>query len=494
MTQAKVLFVAAEMTPLAKTGGLGDVIGALPKALKLYTESVTVALPFHSVIPRNQLHNLKKIDTVIVQVAGSATPVSVWQATSGQINLLLFKQTDFLSRGAIYDGQSVFNPLTGKLAVKNNVGQGLRYLFFSYAVAAYLENHARRYTIVHVHDFHIAPLIALIHHNPALKHLKTILTIHNLAYTGPLSPVYWQMFEPSLHHLFSTAERRRPTGPRMLSLGIQLADYISTVSPQYAKEILTPEYGNDFELILQERRRKLYSILNGIDIDRFNPAKDPVVYKNFSLHTLERRSENKRFLQRRCHLPLNQKVPIIGFVARLTSQKGINLILNILPELSALPAQFVVCGDGPTHYMKAFQEIAELHPHQWHFHNKFDTIFSQYVYAGADIFLMPSRHEPCGLAQLIAMRYGSVPVVRATGGLKDTVQDNVNGFSFTKYSGSAMLSALQRAIRVYTNQPKRWRTLMHNGMAGDYSWNVSAKIYADLYTNLLKPHRGKRVD
>lgn len=487
MKTYSVLFAAAEMTPLAKAGGLGDVIGALPKALQRYVEKTTVALPFHDSIQKSALRRLRKAGTVTVTVHGKAVSVAVWKAIYPDTNtpLLLFKQPDFLSGGGIYDGLSVLNPLTGKLTLKDGLGQRIRYLFFSYALYAYLQQQPKLFDIIHVHDFHVAPLAALIEHDHKLRSLKTLVTIHNLAYTGSLPKPYWEMFEPAIHHLFDVTERRRPKGPRMLWQGLQWADAITTVSPQYAKEILTPEYGNDFELLLQRRQRHLYSILNGLDTNTFNPKTDPAIQRHYSLRSLERRSENKRFLQQHCRLPVNRHVPIIGIVARLTTQKGMNLIMNVLPELTALPAQFVVCGDGPAHIMKAFQDTAKQYPNRWHFHNRFDTVFSQYVYGGSDIFLMPSRHEPCGLAQMIAMRYGAVPVVRATGGLKDTVQDGYNGFLFTKYSSAAMLTAIQRAIRVYQNQPQRWLKLITHGMTGNYSWDRSAKAYADLYTKLL---------
>lgn len=488
MPKQSVLFAAAEMTPLAKAGGLGDVIGALPKALQRYTENVTVALPFHAAIPRRALSRLHRVATINVSVAKKKVPVTVWKAVhrDSHIPLLLFKQLDFLSSGGIYDGFSVLNPLTKKLATQDALGQRIRYLFFSYAIYVYLQHIPKTFNIVHAHDFHVAPLAALIEHDQHLRHLKTLVTIHNLAYTGSLPQPYWEMFEPALHHVFDNSERCRPKGPRMLWQGLHWADAITTVSPQYAKEILTPEYGNNLELLLQRRQRRLFSILNGLDIEMFNPKTDPVVHRHYNLTTIERRSDNKRFLQQHCHLPINQRIPIIGIVARLTSQKGINLIINVLPELIKLPVQFVVCGDGPVHFMKNFQEVAKHYPERWHFHNRFDTVFSQYVYAGCDIFLMPSRHEPCGLAQMIAMRYGAVPVVRATGGLKDTVQDGYNGFLFKRYSSAAMLTAIQRAVRVYQNQPQHWEKLMQHGMSGNYSWDKSARAYADLYAKLQK--------
>lgn len=497
MKSARIFFTAAEITPLAKAGGLGDVVGALPEALQSAVHSIVVAVPFHQEIDPKQLRRLQHIDTVTVSVRQKSFRVTVWKAFAAHstVPLLLFKQRDFLSRGKIYDGHSILNPLTGTLTTKDSLGHGLRYLFFSYAMLAYLQRHPQAFTIVHGHDFHVAPLLTLVRHDSKLAHLKTIQTIHNLAYSGQLPRDYWEMFEPSVYHLFDTTEVRRPNGPRLFWLGLRWADAITTVSPDYAKEILTPEYGNDFELLLQQRKRYLHHILNGIDTKRFNPATDPAVPYHFSLSTLERRVANKLFLQRRCHLPVKADIPIIGFVTRLVPQKGVDLILHAMAQLAKLPVQFVICGIGKQHYAEAFQEMQRRYPEQWHFHNAFDTVFSQYVYAGADIFFMPSRHEPCGLAQLIAMRYGAVPVARATGGLKNTITDGYNGFLFGRYSSSAMLTAMRRAIKLYRTQPVRWKKFIQRGMGGNYGWKTSAKMYAGLYRHILRsPHATTLTD
>ncbi|MFA6474812.1 MAG: glycogen/starch synthase [Patescibacteria group bacterium] len=486
MKPTRVLFAAAEMAPLAKAGGLGDVIGGLPLELQKQVDRLVIALPFYEEIPRPALHSLERITTLTVKVGQQSYSVVVWKARYKTMSLLLFQQPDFLSQGKIYDGFSVLNPLTGLVSSKDAVGQALRYVFFSYAVYAFICQRPKDFNIIHAHDYHMAPLVALLHNDLNLSHLKTIYTIHNLGYAGSLLKPIWEQFTPSLYRLFDFTEALRPKGPRMSWLGIKSADYITTVSPQYAKEIITPEYGNDFELLLQQRQSDLYSVLNGIDTKFFDPTVDPAVQVNFSWRTIKQRERNKIFLQRQCGLPINNKIPVIGIVTRLDTPKGMNLITHSLTELSRLPVQYVICGNGIKRYTTVLRAVAKLRPEQWHFHNKFDTTFSQYVYAGSDIFLMPSRHEPCGLAQLIAMRYGAVPVVRATGGLKDTVHEGYNGFVFTKYSSAAMLTTLKRAIKVYQREPDIWQQLVLHGMKGDYSWKKSALAYAKLYRSLLK--------
>lgn len=486
MKQIRVLFAAAELTPLAKAGGLGDVVGALPKALQPLVHNLVVAIPFHAEIQPDQLPHLKRVDSVTVRVQDKAINVGVWQSLvpGSATPLLLFKQADFLSRGAVYDGRAVLNPITRRPG--GGAGVSIRYLFFSYAVQAYLKKRPNRFTLVHCHDFHLAPLPALIAHDAVLSHIKTVLTIHNLYYTGPTPRSYWDLFKPSLYHLFDATEAGRTKGPRMFWLGIRYANFITTVSQQYAKEILTPEYGNELELLLQKRKHHLSSVLNGIDTHVFNPARDPAVHTTFTSKTINRRIHNKFFLQRRCKLPVSATMPVIGIVSRLAPQKGFGLIVNAIDQLSSLPVQFVVCGKGAQLYTHALRDAEECYPHQWHFHGAFDIVFSQYVYAGCDIFLMPSRHEPCGLAQLIAMRYGAVPVVRATGGLSDTVKENYNGFMFSKYSSAAMLAALKRAIKTYQSEPIKWKRLMEHGMTENYGWKQSASEYAKLYRKLLR--------
>lgn len=487
MNHRRILFAAAEMTPIAKAGGMGDVVGSLPLSLRSSGMKVTVALPYHEEISKENVKQLHYALTLNVMVCGKKVPVTVYKAVTAQthIPLLLFKQKYFLSRGKIYEGHYVLNPLTRQLAKRDALGRRLRYLFFSYALLAYLQQRPKKFQLVHAHDCHVAPVVALLHDTPTLNHIRTVETIHNLAYADPLPLKYWELFQPSVQHLFNQPELLRTQGPRMLGLGIQWADAITTVSPQYAKEILTPEYGNDFELLLQKRHNHLFHILNGIDTVLFNPATDPALHRHFSARTTERRLQNKLFLQKRCGLPVNARLPLIGMVTRLDTQKGINLLLHACTQLAGLRAQFIICGAGRLDYTKALQSIARQYPQQWYVHNAFDTIFSQYVYAGCDIFLMPSRHEPCGLAQLIAMRYGAVPVARSTGGLKDTIRDGYNGFLFEKYSSSAMLLSLQRALKMYQTDPTKWKRLMHNGMAGDYGWKKSALEYAKLYRKLI---------
>lgn len=481
-----ILMVGAELTPLAKTGGLGDVLGALPKAINPLVDSVAVALPFHEEIRHKLARAPKHFGSVEVTIGNTVERVAIWKTTipNTTIPLYLFENKRYLSRGKVYQSSAVYDPTTKHLATGKE-GQILRYMVFSFAVADWLEQKKIPVSVVHCHDFHTAPLVALIRNTAGLRHLKTIFTIHNLAYSGSAPLPYLQLFHWDVLNLLAPAELIRTRGPRLMQLGIRWADEVTTVSPHYAVEILSPEFGYGLEVYLRERRGHLHGIVNGIDTDAFNPASDPAVHKNFSIHSIEKRAANKTFLQQRCKLPVNPKIPVLGIVARLTTQKGIDSIIGAGTRLAKLPAQVVVCGTGNQDYAVWIKRLQRNLPKSWHFHNAFDTTFSQKVYAGADIFLMPSRHEPCGLAQLIAMRYGAVPIVRATGGLVDTVKNGKTGFVFEEYSATALYQATKTAVRVFTKQPSQWAKIMRAGMSADYSWQQSARKYVTLYKHIV---------
>lgn len=482
----RVLFVGAELTPLAKAGGLGDVLGSLPKAIANQVDSVCMAIPFHQEIPRSRLKTLHMVYRVSVQVGKTSVPVTVWQSVvpGTTIPLYLFHNSAYLSRGRIYQGTSVHDPTTRRLA-KSKPGQILRYLVFSFAVYEFIKRYRSDVTIVHGHDYHIAGLLALVAHDKNLQHIKRLLTIHNLGVVGAGPQKYLRLFSWKPQVLFGAREFSQRRGARLLHLGIQNATVVNTVSPQYAKEILTPQYGNSLDQLLRKKHKRILGILNGIDTTLFNPATDSNIAAHYTYTTLTKKAKNKTWLQKHCGLPVNPDIPLIGLASRLSKQKGLELLIELLPKLATLPAQFVFTGAGDPVYASAFTKAQQQFPRQLYFHNQFDVKFAQYIYAGSDMFLMPSLFEPCGLSQIIAMRYGSVPIVRATGGLKDTVHNTYNGFTFTRYSSQALWRALVKAMNTYYTAPQRWSRLIRHGMTEDYSWDRSAKRYIQLYKNLL---------
>ncbi len=276
-----------------------------------------------------------------------------------------------------------------------------------------------------------------------------------------------------------------------MARGILFADVINTVSERYAQEILTPEYGERLDPILAQRRDCLFGILNGIDYDFWNPATDPHIAVNYDLASLDRRVENKLALQREAGLPVDAEIPLLGMVSRLADQKGFDILARALDELMRLDLQFVLLGTGERRYHDFFAQLAEDYPDKAAVFLRFDPALARRIYAGSDMFLMPSRFEPCGLGQMIAMRYGSVPIVRNTGGLADTVEDydpatgRGNGFVFEEYDAEALLGAVKRALGAYRRKDL-WRRLMERGMRADFSWAASARKYVELYRRALE--------
>lgn len=480
-----VLLVGSELTPLAKAGGLADVMGSLPKALAPWLEGVYVAIPFHEEIDRTKLRNLKKIQTVSFSIGQTTAHINVWKSLipNSKVPLFLFESKKYLSRGRVYQGTKVFDPTTKKLA-KSKEGQALRYLVFSFAVYEFIKKSNLEIDIVHGQDYHTAPLLALVKNNPTMQHTQRVLTIHNLGVLGTTAIKYLRLFPWNIDKIFTKDELKRTGGPRLIRLAIDSASSITTVSPQYAKEILTPQYGSQLDALLRKRRKDIVGLLNGIDTDLFDPAKDKFIVQNYSYATFAQKAKNKVALQREFGLPVNSKVPLIGLASRLSSQKGLELFIDLLPRLAELPAQFVFKGTGPALYTKAFFRAQKKYPDQFFFHNIFDVPYAQKIYAASDMFLMPSKFEPCGLGQIIAMRYGSVPIVRATGGLKDTVHNNKNGFTFQAFTSAALWRALNHALDVYYQKPTQWERMIKAGMTADHSWTRSAKSYVKLYKSL----------
>jgi starch synthase len=284
----------------------------------------------------------------------------------------------------------------------------------------------------------------------------------------------------------------------LMGRGIIFADTVSTVSPRYAQEILTPQYGERLDPVLRERRDRLYGILNGIDTDEFNPATDRHIAAHFDAFSLEQRPANKAALQEQMHLPVDPQVPVVAMISRLADQKGFDLLDQVLVPLIEQGVQLVVTGTGDEHYHQMFQRLATRYPKQAALHLTFNSEMSQRIYAGSDMFLMPSRFEPCGISQMLAMRYGSIPIVHRTGGLADTVQeydpaaDTGNGFCFESYDPFHLFAAIVRALTVYRFADS-WQRLMVRAMLADYSWDASAERYVALYRRAQELHRIARA-
>lgn len=473
----KVLMLAAEITPLAKVGGLGDVIGALPKALKTLDADIRLCLPFYGSIDAKK-YKTKKIIDFEVTLNGQTETAGLWQTFLPDTKIPVY-----LIKNKYFDGSEIYLDLG---AMKNGlylnvVGDLERFAFFSCAVLEAVKKIKFSPDIIHANDWHtgIVPhLLKMPANKKFFKNTKTVYTIHNLANQGithKKNLKYLDWGAPTVKADFKNKDIN------LMVQGILGADIVTTVSQTYAQEILTPKFGAGLQRILKTKEKKLFGVLNGIDTNFFNPETDEYLTQKYSWKNLDKKIINKLSLQKKLGLPQNENIPVIGFVSRFVWQKGVDLIID---KYSKLNCQFVFLGTGEKKYEDQLKNLAKKFPRQFSVQIKFDEDLAHDIYAGSDMFLVPSRFEPCGLTQMIAMRYGAVPLVRKTGGLADTVNSNV-GFTFKTFNVSSLYKTVKKAIEVYQNKPQ-FKQLQINGMRSDFSWNKSAKEYLSLYKKLLQ--------
>jgi starch synthase len=470
----RILIIAAEAAPFAKTGGLADVAGSLPKSLAALGHDVRVVMPAYQGVEealRTGRWGVAADDTRLrVPVGGGLVDAGVLRAVlpDSAVPVYFIAERHLFARPEIYGYPD----------------DGYRFAFFSRAALDLLVGAwGWRPDVVSVHDWHATPAIAWLATSGQLderyRALPTVLTIHNLRHQGRTN-------RQVLAYLGVDSERLLEEGPgeaNFMARGIFHATMITTVSPTYAHEILTPEYGERLDALLRYRHFDVHGILNGLDYDVWNPAADAHLAAPFDAGRLDDRRVNKRALQQRLGLP-EADVPLVAMVTRLDAQKGLDItghVAHLLLNAAAGEAQFVVLGSGAAEYEDMFRHLAGYHRDRMAAVLRYDAALAPLVYAGSDIFLMPSRFEPCGLGQMIAMRYGSVPVVRATGGLVDTVREGVSGFLFADYSVEAFWGALSRALETFRTDPAAWQALQRGGMAADLSWTASARGYQQVF-------------
>jgi starch synthase len=474
-----VLIIGSEALPFAKSGGLADVLGALPPALARLGWEVTLALPRYRGVAEGS-----PIDAFPVTVGGFVRDVTFFDVQLSEgAHARLVDCPDLFDRASLYGTDSTDYPDNPRR--------------FALLVRAALEFAARRGeapSIVHAHDWQagLAPvyLRTLYAAHPVLARTPTVFTIHNLAYQGladadwlPRLDLGWEQF---------TIDRLEYWGRiSLLKGGINSARTITTVSPRYAREIQTPELGFGFDGILRARAADLVGILNGIDVQQWDPRHDPFIAAPYDADTLDAKAASKAALLERFNLPPDSAArPLIGMISRMVDQKGFDLIAALADDLPELEASFVVLGTGEARYQNLWTELAAAHPDRVGVHIGFSEALAHLIEAGADIFLMPSRFEPCGLNQMYSLRYGTVPVVRAVGGLADTVTDyapgrrSATGFVFESYTPAALMQAMKRALALYPHRDK-WRALQRRGMSQDHSWDRSAREYVKIYERLL---------
>ncbi len=482
-----VLFVSAEAVPFAKTGGLADMVGSLPKVLRQSGVDARVLIPLYGFIPREK-YGIEPLFTFSLPRRAGTADIQVAHTEYEGV------PTYFLS-GWPYFGEDEQLYTTVDWDIP-------RYIFFSQAAMAAAWEFGSRLDwfpdLFHCHDWHTGLLPFLIHdsrYHDRWAQTASMITIHNLGYQGWDAGGYlWDAGVPGRHHPDLVYQDKTDN---LFAIGLAYADELTAVSPGYAEEIQYPRFGEGLEGLIRVRRRDLYGILNGIDTDQYDPASDPHLAARFSVDTLDERLNNKRGLQRESGLEVRDKVPLIGIVSRLVEMKGMDLALPALRYLLASEnVQLVVLGTGKT----SIEDDMRLLGHHFHWKTRtyitFDAALAQRIYAGCDLFLMPSRYEPCGIGQMIAMRYGALPLVRETGGLADTVDsydngpaDTGTGFRFLWEDPDAVLGTLRWAMHTYRRRPKAWRRMQERAMGRDFSWQHSAAQYIDRYERALRKKR-----
>jgi starch synthase len=482
-TPRRILILASEAAPFAKTGGLADVVGSLPKALAARGHDVRVVMPAYAELERAAAAGrwgLKPSPVVLrVPVGGGIAPAGVFEATLPGSTVQAF----FIAERTRFDRPQLYG----------YDDDPYRFAFFSRAALdLVVAAQGWRPDVVHAHDWHAAPAIAWLatagRFDPRYQALPTVFTIHNLLHQGkaPRNALsYLGIDAPPL-------VEEGPSSTNFMARAIYHATMINTVSPTYAREILTPAFGEGLDALLRYRHFDVHGILNGLDYDIWDPSADTHLVSTYDATTLERRRANKRALQERLGLE-TADVPLVTMVTRLDAQKGLDIAghaVHLLLNAIAGEAQFAVLGSGAPELETMFRHLAAYHSRKMAAILRYDAALAPLMYAGSDLFLMPSRFEPCGLGQMIAMRYGSVPVVRQTGGLADTVHEGDTGFSFVDYTSDALWQALARAVGTWWHDRDRFHQVQLRGMSQDFSWATSAGGYEQLFEWAIARERG----
>ena len=478
----KIVSVASEMAPYAKTGGLADVSGSLTKELHALGHEVIAFLPCYQSIPLDQW----KFETVIEKLE---TPIGTQRETGRVLSrvddcgvtVYLIDHPEYFKREFLYG-----------TALSDYPDNDVRFIFFQKAVLETLRAIGFAPDVIHCHDWQsgLIPVFlrTLYAKEPLFKKTRSVFTVHNLAYQGnfppdslPMTGLSWEEFKFDRLEFYGKVS--------FLKAGLVYGDAVTTVSDRYAREVQTKEFGCGMESVIASRKDNLRGVINGIDYREWDPSSDPDIEERYTLSTIEKKLANKRALQKENNFRQDDNAPVVGIISRLIDQKGLDILIPALDEMTRLGVQFVLLGTGEEKYHKILRDMAKKNKEQLGIHIVFDPKMAKAIYAGCDLFILPSYYEPCGLAQMIALRYGTIPVARATGGLADTIQEfssktgKGNGFLFEEYSTSAFLDALKRALKVYKDKDA-WLLLIRNAMESDYSWTASAKKYIQIFEAL----------
>ena len=476
----KILFVASECVPFVKTGGLADVVGSLPKYLNKEEFDVRVMLPKYMMIPQQWKEKMQYKTHFYMELNWRSQYVGIFETVVDGITFYLIDNEYYFAGMKPY----------------GNIYEDIeKFAFFSRACLSALPVIGFRPDIIHCHDWQTGLVPVYLHDSfqggEFFRGIKTIMTIHNLKFQG-----VWDkktvMNITGLNAYYFTPDKLEAYGDaNYLKGGIVYADYVTTVSDSYANEIKMPFYGEGLDGLMNAKSNRLVGIVNGIDYDEYDPQTDPFIVKNYNAKTFRKEKvKNKRALQKELGLTVDDKKFMVGIVSRLTDQKGFDLIDYVIEEICAEDTQLVVLGTGDAKYENLFRHFAWKYSDRVSANIFYSNERSHRIYAACDAFLMPSLFEPCGLSQLMSLRYGTVPIVRETGGLRDTVEpyneyeSTGTGFSFCNYNAHEMLGTLRYAKDVYYNHRREWNKIIDRGMAKDYSWAASAKKYEDLYNRM----------
>ena len=474
----KILFVTSEADPFVKTGGLADVSGSLPQALRKKGHDVRVVLPEYCIMDDKYKKKLEHITDFNIQIVWRNEYAGVNKLSNNGVPTYFIDNKYFFNRSTLYE----------------NDDKDVQFTFFNRAVLEMLPEIDFQPDIIHFNDWQTGILALLLADNyrqfDFYEDIKTLYTIHNLRYQGQFNPrIISDVLGINYWH-WNSGKIRHNGMVNFMKAGIFYADKINTVSKTYAQEIKTSYFGEGLDYALRMRSPDLQGIVNGISYDKFNPAKDPDIYYNYDKNEIKDKYKNKEGLQKEFGLDINKDIPMIGIVTRLVEQKGIDLIIEIIEEvLNKENIQFVLLGTGRKKYEMFFENLAQKYPKKVGVKITYDAKLAQRMYAGLDMFLMPSKFEPCGLSQLISMRYGTIPIVKETGGLKDTIipyneyEDTGFGFSFANFNAHDLMYTIRRAVYFYT-KIDTWSKLIKRAMKQNFSWKHSAQEYLKLYSSL----------
>ncbi len=488
----KVAFVGSEVYPFAKTGGLGDVLGSLPKAIHKLDNDVKVFMPKYACVDhdRYDLSYCWSIGEIPVRVYGKVHNINVYTTSlpNSTVDIYFIDYPPFFNRHLLYT---------------NDGDEDERFILFQKAVIESMQRMKWIPDLIHCNDWQSALIPLYLKDNYSWDRMfdktATLLTIHNIGYQGrfPKETMFKAEVRPQLFYENGPVEVWGSFC--FLKTGIMYADTISTVSETYAKEVTTSEYGEGLEGVLRHRINDFYGILNGVDYTVWNPETDKHIPFHFSRKDLSGKLKNKEYLLKASHLPNKKNVPLIGIVSRLVAQKGFDIFQDAIGELMKRDAFWIILGSGEDRFENLLRSLSYAFPEKVYTYLGFNSELSHLIEAGSDMFLMPSRYEPCGLNQIYSLRYGTVPVVRKTGGLADTVLDwheylhrgfeTGTGFSFNSASPQALISTVDRAIETYHNK-EVWNKIIANGMTKEYSWEVSAEKYMEVYKKAIKNRKG----